>query len=571
MRTLSVLLAILILSLCYSLSITAANDSSVVSTKTNTKLESAKRKIKKFFHINKKTKKNEPLYEYSLNKVQKLYDAHSLSEQETLGLFRNAFTTVTHLGDMITLSQAKGYGLSSEVELDAGQLIFPFFSLKTILSSEGSATRQKFCIIERKNIDINSSSPLPFALYKMYGVSTEVKGGVGVKAAVSPIPSAVTGVINNLEAVSIEMEASVSISASAKGKYLYVNKEKGEFYPSIIAKNSRGKFLAKDLLDFTKISKSKHGTRTNLKKWWNKKRNKVPKDDNHIRIWEAGGNVTAEAGVEATVKVNNAIGVEAAAMSDIQANLSYVHYDIRTIDSDNVAKIQNTGFVLKQVGASLSLGADATLEIAEDMHIARNQLEKVKEFSFVNSIQYKGAIYFKDLNKDKILLKKSNYVIGQSVSIARWKKYFIDDIMDYRNQPYKSPYVKMLAKKFHAKPSRIVEFLNASSIVLNESLYNEGIDPSAFLIETAYTVSNEKELMSGNNLSDDKIVSMKIRYRLSDDLNNTHDILKLGFNAGIAEFEIGLNKIEEAGSVEIIDLYDDSTNANRSVAYSLLY
>ena len=555
----------------------SASSAMASTNDTHSNIESrvkvAKQKIKRLFRVNKQTKTNQPLYDYGLNRIKALYDAQSLTHKQTLELFRNAFTTVTHLGDMIVLSQAKGYGVSSEVGLDAGKLIFPFFSLKTVLAAEGSAMRQKFGVVERRNIDVNSSDPYPYALYKMYGFSTEVSGGAGVEVGVSPIPSAVQGVMDKLESVNIAMEASVSVNASAKGRYLYVDKasKKSEFYSSIIGKNRQGKLLAASLLDFAKSTKNKHSSATSLKKWFNNKRNKTGKDNNHIRIWEAGGNANADAGIEIRAQVKNSIGAEAKAMSNVDANISYIHYDIQTIDSNNVAKIQNTGFVLKQVGASLKLSADAALEVAQDMKLKENRVDKVKEFTFINSIQYKGPVYFKDLNKDKILYGKSYYVVGQSVSIPAWRKFFIDDVMDYSSDLTKSPYVQMLAKKFHAEPARIVNFLKASSTVLNEALYNEGIEPSAFLIEASYSVSNEQELMDGKRLSDSRIAAMKIRYRLADDVNNNREVLKLGFNAGIAEFEIGLNKIEEAGSIEVIDLYDDSTNAERGVAYSLLY
>ena len=251
----------------------SASSAMASTNDTHSNIESrvkvAKQKIKRLFRVNKQTKINQPLYDYGLNRIKALYDAQSLTHKQTLELFRNAFTTVTHLGDMIVLSQAKGYGVSSEVGLDAGKLIFPFFSLKTVLAAEGSAMRQKFGVVERRNIDVNSSDPYPYALYKMYGFSTEVSGGAGVEVGVSPIPSAVQGVMDKLESVNIAMEASVSANASAKGRYLYVDKasKKSEFYRSIIG-NKRGKHLAASLLNFARSAKNKHSSATRLKKWF---------------------------------------------------------------------------------------------------------------------------------------------------------------------------------------------------------------------------------------------------------------------------------------------------------------
>ena len=164
--------------------------------------------------------------------------------------------------------------------------------------------------------------------------------------------------------------------------------------------------------------------------------------------------------------INDSLGAESEALAKAKASLSYVQYDIKTIGSDRIAKIQNTGFALKQVGASVSSDLDATLEVSDHTYLSKNTIEKSKDFAFINSIQYQGPIYYQDLSTGRILFDKSYYVIGQSVSIARWKKYFVDDIIDYKNNLEDSPYVKMLANKFHANPSRIVKFLRSSSTVL---------------------------------------------------------------------------------------------------------
>ena len=517
------------------------------------------------------TQDNTPLYNYSINKIYKLYNKNNLCEPEILELFRNTFTTVNNLGDMIILSQSKMCKIFSEFELETGQQIFPFFSLRTKLRSQGGFSYQKFGIIERKNNHINKISPYTFALYKMYGFSADTSGGAGLKIAVSHINSPLKNIISNLELMNIGIDIFIEPNISAKGKYLFVDREakKTEFYSSIFNKNDTGHFLAESLLNFTRDHKDKYSKKEFLKR---KLKEKLHiNDHNHIKIWEAGSTINAEAGTEAKLQINNIFGIETEAISNVEAKISYIHYDIETIDSNNIAKIQNTGLFLKQVGASLNFNTDATIEIISDTTLKKEQLDAVKKFSFINSIEYKGPIYLKDIKNNKILYDKSCFVIGQSVSIARWKKYFIDDIIDYSDNLTKSPYVKMLAKKFRADPLRIVKFLHTSSIVLNESLYNKGIEPSAFLIEASYTVSNSKELMQGNDLNDDKIISLKIRYRLSDNEHNNSKTLKLGLNAGISEFEIGLNKIQEAGSIEIIDLYNYSYKSNEAISYSLLY
>ncbi|MCP4134714.1 MAG: hypothetical protein GY754_27315 [bacterium] len=534
-RALTVLLAV---SICVAGSYSA-----------DAKFEFSKRYFKEKFQElktalkNARSKRKVPLHSFSFNYINDIYSEEEVEQAGVEKLFGDVFTSgLDERGEMNILTESKGLELASEAEIDPGQILCPFLSAKVGLSLEGSAQKAKVGVIERKDKNIKSKKPLPFAFYPMYGYKGSVKGGASFTVSASPIPESVTNLVNQFEVVTVEMEVSAGVSASAQGEYLNVKCDTPEHYNSIISANKKGKVLTKSLLDFIKSKKAKKVAKT---------------AKNRIKIWKATGTAGAEAKAEATAKIDKVGGLSAAAGATVEGNLSYVLYDIETVDSNGTSRIQKTSFILKQIGAELSLEAEAAQEFA----LPAKSWSKGKEFTFLNAIEYKGPV----TRRNKKGKADTFYVKGHSLSIAGWKKYFIDDVVKYKKKPTNSPYIKMLAKKFHASEKRMYAFINETAQLINESLVNEGVDPSAFLIEVAY--KNGKA--DGSGLKNKHIKSMRIRYRLADDMSNSKRILKLGFNVGVAEAEVKLSKVENAGYVQVIDLYKKG-KANTPVC-SLLF
>ena len=351
-----------------------------------------------------------------------------------------------------------------------------------------------------------------------------------------------------------------------------------------------------------------------------------------LKLWGHSGN--AHAGVTASATASISVNASSANVTgglsaevkgpSIKGEIKKTIYRFQTYipKKPKIVITQDTTITYKQIRGDIfkaSIGAEASLSVGNVERGVDVERDNGKDWVALNSMAYRSAVAYwnppsSETTGNVDTLQGSGYVFGQSVIIENLKPYYkikqaqagydeesdteMDeiwlDLLEDLEVPAFENYLSTLAASLRVSVENLKEFLDDGNTreSINTLDQDPGFDSKAILLEASFEKKGirievkhnrktgecklgeiRKKMVPEEN-HNDKLQSIRLRYRIADNQNKDHTKFTLGFKFLSQEVGISLEEVDRAGSEGIVDIstywFGSLTNGNTNAGASAL-